>query len=209
MKIIVISKYALIRDGMVSMISKNDNISIQFVGKTIKEAILMVKQDKEQVVMLDINKDNEEELELIKEVRGSGINVKLVLLDFYGNNEFFIKALKCGVQGYVLGKSNEQEIMYAINQVYSGKKYYDSYFVDYMVTENDDFISKLELLTAREREILAEITSGLSNRKIAEKLLITEHTVKKHVNHIFEKLNIKDRAEAALCVNKYGIVNRL
>ena len=208
MKIIVISNYAVVREGIVSIISKHDDIALQYVGESIKEGMFIIKSNMADIILLDIRRDNKEELDLINEIRASGINIKSILLDFYGDNELFVRALKCGVQGYVLGKSNEDELMYAIDQVYKCKKYFDSYFIDYMINDSNDFPNKQELLTAREREILAEVSKGLSNRKISEKFVITEHTVKKHINHIFDKLNIRDRTEVALYVNKYGIVNK-
>jgi two-component system, NarL family, response regulator len=208
MKIIVISRYSVIREGIAAVLSKSEDITIQFVCETIKEAMLMIKGNMADVMLLDIHKDNEEELNLISELRTSGVKILSIILDFYEDNELFIKALKCGVQGYILGNSSEEEIVYAIEEVYKGKKYFDSYFVDFMINENNDLPNRLELLTFREREILIEIAKGLSNQKIADKFFITENTVKKHISHIFEKLNISDRAEAALYVNKYGMANR-
>jgi two-component system, NarL family, response regulator len=208
MKIIILSSNSVIREGILSIISRHENITTLFVGETIKEAMFMIKNNMADVILLDIHKDNEDELNLISELRASGVNIKVIMTDFYGNNEIFINALKSGVQGYVLGKSNEDEILYAIDQVYRGKKYFDSYFVDYMINEDNGFQNKLQLLTDREKEILIEISKGLSNRKIAEKLLITEHTVKKHINHIFDKLNIRDRTEVAIYANRYGIMNK-
>lgn len=208
MKIIVVSKYSVIREGITAVMSKHSDITIQFACESIKQAMLMIKGNMTDVVLLDINKDNEEELNLISELRTSGVKIVSIILDFNGDNELFIKALKCGVQGYVLGTSDENEIIYAIEQVFKGKKYYDSYFIDHMIKENNDFPNKLELLTIREREILMEIAKGLSNQKIANKFSITENTVKKHIGHIFEKLNISDRTQAALYANKNGIVNR-
>jgi len=208
MKIIVISNYDVIREGIVSIIAKHDNISIQFIGETIKESMLMIKREMADVVMLNTNNDSEAELNLLDEIRALGINTKFIILDFCGSSKLFVKALKCGVQGYISGRSSEEEIVYVIDQVSRGKKYFDSCFVDYMVNENSYLTNKLELLTIREREILGEIAKGLSNRKISEEFSITEHTVKKHINHIFEKLNISDRTEAALYANKYGMVNK-
>lgn len=208
MKIIVISNYDVIREGIVSIIAKHDNISIQFIGETIKESMLMIRREMADVVMLDTNNDSEAELNLLDEIRALGINTKFIILDFCGNNKLFVKALKCGVQGYISGRSSEEEIIYAIDQVSRGKKYFDSCFVDYMVNENSYIPNRLELLTSREREILSQIAKGLSNRKISEEFSITEHTVKKHINHIFDKLDIRDRTEAALYANKYGMVNK-
>lgn len=208
MKIIVISKYSVIREGIAAVLLKHHNITIQFVCETIKEAMLMIKGNMTDVVLLDIHRDNEEELSLISELRTFGVKSTFIVLDFNGDTELFIKALKCGVQGYVLGTSNEEEILYALERVFKGKKYYDSYFIDYMINENNKLPDKLELLTLREREILIEIAKGLSNQKIADKFLITENTVKKHISHIFEKLKISYRTEAALYANKYGMINK-
>lgn len=208
MKIMVISKYSLIREGMVSIISKHENCSIQFVGQTMEEAVDFIKNNMADVILLDIHWGNEEELNLITDIKGLGVEVKFIILDFYRNSEVFVKALKSGVQGYILGNSNEMEILYSIDQVFEGKKYYDSYFVDHMINENSNLPNNLELLTAREREILMEIAKGGNNKKIAEKFSITEHTVKKHINHIFNKLNLSNRTEIALYVNKYGILNK-
>ncbi|NMM63696.1 response regulator transcription factor [Clostridium sp. P21] len=207
MKIIVISNYSVIREGIVALISKYDNLSIQFIGETIKKSMFMIKSNMADIVLMDINEDNQDELLLINQLMSSRVDIKIIILDFYGNQEFFVKALKSGVQGYVLGKSNEEEILYAIQQVYEGKKYFDSYFVDLIISKDTNLPSKLEVLTSREREILIEVAKGLSNRKISEKFLITEYTVKKHINHIFNKLNIKDRAEAAVCWHKYGLID--
>ncbi|MBV7271538.1 response regulator transcription factor [Clostridium sp. PL3] len=208
MKVIIISKYSLIREGISSIISKQKDILIQFVGQTVKEAVNLIKNNIADVVLLDICKGNKEELNLITDIRDSGSTAKFIILDFYGDNEIFVKALKNGVQGYILGNSSETEMLHAIEQVYTGKKYYDSYFVDHMINEKENFKADLKVLTAREKQILMEVAKGENNKKIAEKFLITEHTVKKHINHIFNKLNLSNRTEIALYVNKCEMLNK-
>ena len=197
MKIIVISNQTIIREGIVAIISKHDSVSVEFVGQRIEEVIPVIKADIAEVMLLDINKDNEKEINVIENLRELGLNTKILVVDFYGDKNLFIKSLKCGVKGYILGKSTEEEIMYAIEQVNKGKKYFDSYFVDNMINENNELPNRLELLTVREREILVQVASGLSNGRISEKFSITEFTVKKHITHIFEKLGISDRSEVA------------
>lgn len=208
MKVIVISNYSLIREGIVSIISKDENMIIQFAGQTIREAMFTTKNNITDILLFDLHKGNVEELNVIGEIINSGLKVKIIVLDFYGDSEIFVKALKKGVQGYILGNSNEAEILYAINQVHKGKKYFDSYFIDHIINENSDLPNKLELLTSREREILMEISKGANNKKIAEKLFITENTVKKHISHIFQKLSVNNRTEIALYTNKYGTLNK-
>ena len=201
MKIIVISNQTIIREGIVAIISKHDSVSVEFVGQRIEEVIPVIKADIAEVILLDINKENEKEINVIENLRELGLNTKILVVDFYGDKNLFIKSLKCGVKGYILGKSTEEEIMYAIEQVNKGKKYFDSYFVDNMINENNELPNRLELLTVREREILVQVASGLSNGRISEKFSITEFTVKKHITHIFEKLGISDRSEVAGYIN--------
>ncbi|UZQ50348.1 response regulator transcription factor [Clostridium kluyveri] len=208
MRIVVISNFSIIREGMVALLSKYNHISIQLIAKTVRETMFMIKNNMVDILLLDIHKDNEEELNVISELTASHIGIKSIVLDFNGEKDMFIKALKNGVQGYVLGKSNEEEIIYAIEHVYKGKKYFDSYFVDSIINKNSDFLNKLDLLTNRENEILMEVAKGLSNRQISQEFFITEHTVKKHINHIFNKLDIRDRTEAALYWNKYRLLNK-
>lgn len=196
MKVILISGYSVIREGMETVLSKRDDITIQCSCETIKEALLMIKGNMADVLVVDIHRDNKEELSLISELRISGANIKSIMLDFCADYELFVKALKCGVQGYVLGKSSQEEILYAIDEVYKGEKYFDPYFVDLMINENNDFPDVLDRLTLRERQILMEIAKGLSNIRIATKFFITENTVEKHISHIFEKLNMSDKAES-------------
>jgi two-component system nitrate/nitrite response regulator NarL len=186
-------------------------MSVYSVGEAIQDLIFMIKGDMADVVLWDIHGENKEDLKVISEIKALGSSTRLMILDFYGDKEIFVKALKNGAQGYMLGKSSEEDLLYAIEQIYKGKKYYDSYFIEAMMNENKNTVDKsdkLEILTYREREILMEISKGLSNKKISEKLYITEHTVKKHINHIFEKLGIRDRTEAALYVNNYGISSK-
>ena len=130
MKIIVISSCAVIKEGILSAISKNENVLVGFTGETIKEAILMIRSKIADVMLLEIHEGNEFELEVINDIRTLGSPIKLILIDSRGSYKLFVKALKCGVQGYVLRTSNEEDIMYAIKQVYEGKKYYDPDYID-------------------------------------------------------------------------------
>lgn len=207
MKVIVISKYSLIREGISSIITKNDNIKIQLICKTIEEAMFTIKNNPTDIIIIDLHKENLAELNFIDEIINSNIRTKFLVLDFQGSNDIFVKALKFGVHAYILGKSNESEIFYAINQVYNGKKYFDSYFVSNMVN-GERCENNIELLTVREKEILLEISKGTNNKKIGEKLFITENTVKKHISNIFHKLNVNNRTEIALLTNKYKISDK-
>lgn len=177
------------------------------VVETVKESVPLIKSSKIDIVLLDLHEQNKDELILIKELKECGIKTKFIILDFYNDKNIFVKAIRCGVEGYILGKSDEMELIYIIGQVYKGKKYFDSYFIDCMVKENSIEPERIDQLTEREKEILCEIGKGMSNQQISKKLCISENTVKKHNNHIFDKLNIRDRTQLALYANKCGMVD--
>lgn len=203
MKILVISGYDVIREGVTTLLSRQEHISVEFSAEGAQEVLPIIKSSKVDAVLLCI--DREEQLSAIDEIKKAGANIKLIVFDFKGDNKLFISALRYGVEGYILGRANESEIVYALHQISRGRKYYDSYFVDHLVDTKKPQPERLALLTPREKEILRHIAGGLNNRKICEELAISENTVKKHISHIFEKLKLKDRTEAALYVNKYGI----
>ena len=210
MEAVIISNYALIREGLASIISRFKNMKVNLVVENVKQATSIINERKIDVVFLDLNRNNEEELGLIKQMKGAGVKSRFVIVDFNNSKELFVKAIRSGVEGYILGRANEAEIMHIIEQICRGKKYYDAYFIDSMINEDTSTAQPagLSQLTAREREILCEIARGRSNREIAAKFFISEHTVKKHINHIFDKLNIRDRTQAALFANSCGIIGK-
>lgn len=187
--------------------SRCNRADIMLVVETLKEAIYLIKSTKIDIVLFDLHEQNKDGLLLIKELKEGGIKSKFIILDFNKDKNIFVKAIRCGVEGYILGRSDEMELIYIIDQIYKGKKYFDSYFIDCMVKEDSIEPERIEQLTPREKEILCEIGKGMSNQQISKKLCISENTVKKHNNHIFDKLNIRDRTQLALYANKCGMLD--
>lgn len=202
MKSIIISNCALIREGLCSIVTRYNNMKIKLATETIREAIALIQEEQIDIVFFNLYEHNDDELMLIKEIKEKGARTKFIVLDFQCNKELFVKAIKCNVEGYILGKSNEMEIMHIVDQVCGGKKYYDAFFIDSMINERSTKVESAAQLTPREREILCEIGKGMNNRQISQKLYISENTVKKHINHIFEKLNLGDRTQIALYANQ-------
>lgn len=207
MKSAVISNCILIREGLSSIIAGHNNMKINLSAETLKEAVPLIEKEEIDIVLLHLYEHSEDELMLIKAMKERDVSTRFIIVDFTGNKELFVKAIKCGVEGYILGKSNETEILHIIDQIHRGKKYYDAYFIDSMINENNVKAETIEQLTPREKEILCEVGKGMNNHAISEKLYISENTVKKHINHIFEKLHIADRTQAALYANKCGLIS--
>lgn len=122
MNVFVISSCAILREGILTMISKHKEISIGFAGEKVEQARFPMRANKVDILLLDINDDNEEELKLATEISSVRGETKLMILDFYERDERLGKALTCGVSGYVSGKLKHEEIINAMKDIYSGKK---------------------------------------------------------------------------------------
>lgn len=207
MKVIIVSSYPLIREGIYSIISRSNNIDVMFMTETVKEAIYSIKENKIDIILLDLHEQNKDELMLIKEMKECGVKSKFIVLDFNTDNDVFVKAIRCGVEGYMLGRVEETEFLYILDKVHKGKKHFDSHFIDCIIKEDSVEPRSVEQLTIREKEVLCEIGRGMTNYQISQKFCISQNTVKKHINHIFDKLNIRDRTQVALYANKCGMID--
>lgn len=206
MRILIISGNVLVREGLFTILSRNDNFVIQQSTEAINDIAKITKREHYDIIFFQLGKSHTEELMKIKELIKSGINSKFIFVDVYNSNEFFIRCLKVGVEGYISGKSSEVEILHILDQTYKGYKYFDKGHIEKNKLPKRSVDSHLENLTPREMEILCEIGKGLSNKKISDKFYISEHTVKKHINHIFDKLDIRDRTKVAIYANRLGLV---
>lgn len=111
-----------------------------------------------------------------------------------------------GVEGYVLKEALPEELLSAIRLVAKGRKYYDPTVVQQAMEYDKEYRGKgMDELTPRELEVLAFLAKGMNNKAIAEALFITEHTVKKHIGQILEKLDLHDRTQAALYAVSRGL----
>lgn len=200
MKLVIIDDHPLARKGLVTMLAGDSNINKVLEASNISEALRIIEIEKPDIALVDLKLGSEDGLEVV--VRGKKINseTKFVILTSYISREEFLRAEKIGLNGYLLKDAFTEDIIYAINLVCRGKKYYDPGIIKYKDYEiKDNVISQL---TDREKEVLKEIGSGLSNEEIGKKLYISENTVKKHVSSILFKLNLNHRTQAAVFFNK-------
>ena len=137
----------------------------------------------------------------------------MVILTIYGDDDNVFAAMKAGARGYVLKDSPPEDALSAVRKVAQGEWLVDPLLAGRvysefarMITQRQSDNDAFRELTDREREVLIEMGRGKRNKEIADTLFITEKTVKNHISHIFEKLEINSRAEAALLAARQGLV---
>lgn len=203
MKVVIVDDHPLVRKGLAAVISMQPNVHFAGEAKNQHEALMVLEETNPDLVLLDLKLADESGLDIIKSARNRGFNSKFILLTSSASREDFLKAEEASVDGYVLKEALPEELIYAIQLVNKGRKYYDPTILENKLRE--DAVNLTDDLTPKEKEVLIELGMGACNREIAQRLFISEFTVKKHVSQILAKLRLSDRTQAALYANAIGL----
>lgn len=190
MKILIVDDHPMVRRGVASILFNEKNIDSIMEAGGINEALSIMINDNIGLVLIDLRLDNERGLDLAGKIRNMQIETKIIFLTSSITYEEFLEGEKLQVNGYILKEALPEDILYAINLVLRGKKYYDP-----EIKKKDTCIDKL---TDRERDVMQKLGDGLSNDEIASQLFISQYTVKKHVSNILNKLNLNNRSQVVL-----------
>lgn len=205
-KVMVADDHALIREGIKQIVELEGDIEVIGQAANGEEAIEKAKELQPDIVLLDINMPNLNGIETLRRFKDLGINVKVIIITIHEDREYILEILKIGADGYMLKDSEANSFVEGIRTVYKGRKYIQPRVEDLVTSKGEGVgvgipnpeYEKIKALTKREYEVLLLIAEGLNNRQIAEKLFISEKTVKNHVSNIFKKLELNDRVQAAI-----------
>ncbi|GAA0754949.1 MULTISPECIES: response regulator transcription factor [Clostridium] len=212
--VMVVDDHDLIREGLNRIISFEEDLLIVGQFKNGEEMLNSLKENIPDVVLLDINMPIKNGLDTLKILKKIYLNIKVVMLTVENDRKTIMEAIDIGADAYILKESAGTEIVRAIRSVYIGEKYIDNslikaIFLDIKKSNNNMIKNKetenLESLTNRELSILYEISKGLKNKEIADKLFLSEKTVKNYITSIFKKIEVDDRVQATI----YAIRNNI
>lgn len=210
-KVMIVDDHVLIREGIGQILELEDDISVIAQAGDGEEAILKAIKFKPDVVLLDINMPKLNGIETLRRFKDLGIKSKVIILTINEDKQYIFETLKLGAEGYVLKDSDADSLITGIRQVSIGQKYVQPSVKELVDVSSDcdgyynDGIEKIKSLTKREYEVLALVSDGLNNKDIANKLYISEKTVKNHVSNIFKKLELNDRVQATIFSYKNNI----
>ena len=200
--VLVLDDHPIARQGLESVIKlhRPDEETVQ--AGTVKEAIELTKEKSIDSVFVDLNLHNESGFDFLEWIQSQNKNIKTFVITSSSSESDFVKAKNMGIDAYILKDAFIDDIMYSLRVVDRGGKFYSS---DLMAnvgnTSEDD--KRIDTLTRRELEVALLLREGYSNAKIANNVSISEGTVKKHISNIFSKLEIYNRTEVLVFVEKH------
>ncbi len=210
MKVLLIDDHTLFRLGLKNLLERSD---IQVVGaaSTGQEGLELIKEVNPDVVLLDMRMPDMNGLEVLKQLRESGISIPISMLTTSNEEHDLIESLRSGAQGYLLKDMDPDELVFALRKIVTGDTVVAPQLAGTLARalqgnpEKPEHKTPLSDLTPREHEILEHLAIGQSNKVIARELGITDGTVKLHVKSVLRKLGVRSRVEAAVIAVELGL----
>jgi DNA-binding NarL/FixJ family response regulator len=198
-KVIIADDSDFVRDGMRIILSVDEEFQVVGCAKNGKEALDLAMAEKADVVLMDIQMPVMDGIEATREIVQRSLG-KILILTTFDEDELVEKAIKNGADGYLIKNHTPEQLKQMIKSIHHGVNILDgkvfSKFKDSGIRASAGFDSSI--FTAREMDIIGTVAEGLSNREIAEKLFISEGTVKNHISTILEKGNLSHRTQVAV-----------
>ena len=199
--ILLADDHKMIREGLKQLLEMYDDIKVVGEAGDGFECLNLADKTHPDVILLDINMPVMNGIEVLQEIKKKNISVKVLVLTVHNEVEYLLKAVDIGIDGYIMKDAESAELKKAINCIMQGETYIQPSLVPALnsrLVSRDIDKGKINSLTNRELEVLIEVANGMFNKEIATSLNISERTVKNHISHIFRKIDVEDRTQAAV-----------
>jgi len=200
-RVLSVDDHPLLREGLAAIINNQPDMLLVAEASNAQEALQQFRKHHPDITLMDLRLPGQSGIDAMIELRREFPEARVIILTTFEGDVEIQRALEAGARGYVLKNMPPKELVDVIRQVHAGKKRIPSQIATSLAEHLSD-----EALTSREIEVLSQIAGGNRNRDIAEKLSITEETVKVHIKHIMDKLGASDRTQAVAIGLRRGII---
>lgn len=210
--ILLVDDHALMREGLRQLLSLEADMRVVDEAVNGYEALQKIRQMQPEVVLMDISMPGVDGIGVTQQITHEFPDVAVIMLTMHRQDQQVLQAIKSGARGYLLKTASSQELAQTIRQVHAGQVQIEPELTGTIVSEVRRLSnlstagSTLRELSEKEIDILRCVAMGLSNKEIAEQLAYSEKTVKNYLSIIFQKLNIRDRTQAAIFAFRHGLI---
>jgi len=201
-RILTVDDHPLLHEGIATVIRNQPDMVLAAEASNGREAIQRFREHTPDVTLMDLRLPDMSGIDAMVAIRSEFPEARVIILTTFAGDVEIQRALQAGARAYMLKSMPPKELMEAIRQVHSGKRKIPAEIAAHLAEHYSD-----EALTQREVEVLQQVAGGNRNRDIADKLFITEETVKVHIKHIMEKLGAADRTQAVAIGVRRGIIH--
>ena len=200
-RVLSVDDHALLREGIATIINHQSDMDLVSQASDGHEGIQRYREHRPDVTLMDLRLPDISGIDALIAIRAEFPEARIIMLTTFEGDVEIQRSLEAGARGYLLKNTPPSELANAIRQVHAGKKRVPPELAAQLAEHMSD-----ENLTAREVEVLRQLTGGNRNRDVAEMLHISEETVKVHVKHIMDKLGASDRTQAVAIAVRRGII---
>jgi DNA-binding NarL/FixJ family response regulator len=218
-RVLIADDQPVVRDGLAMLLGLIDDVEIVATAADGIEAVERARAERPDIVLMDLRMPRLEGADATRQILAAYPDTRVLVLTTYADDQFLFPALQAGAHGYLTKDATAEEIEHAIRALIAGQTHLDPAVQQRLVTAVLDQTPPTPLgepipasasnlpdeLTPREIEVLELIALGLSNSEIADKLVLSNATVKTHINRIFYKTGARDRAQAVRFAYKHGL----
>jgi DNA-binding NarL/FixJ family response regulator len=211
-RVVLVDDHAVVRTGLTLIIEKHDDLRVIGEAATREEALALVVAEQPDIILLDLDLGEDSGLKMIPELAESAPESRIIALTGLRDPKILRDAVKLGAMGIVKKEEAASDIIQAIREVEKGSAWLDRSMMGQVLsdivapkTKKDPEMDRIATLTDREREVVGLVGEGLKSKDVAERLFISETTVRHHLTSIFSKLEVSDRVELMLFSYRNGL----
>jgi DNA-binding NarL/FixJ family response regulator len=210
-RVLVADDQSMVRAGFRMLLMREPDIEVVAEASNGVEAVYQAARFDPTIVLMDIRMPELDGLEAARRILAANEDARILILTTFGLDDYVYEALAIGASGFVLKDDPPEQLIAAIRTVAAGDALLSPAITKRVIRQFTRIPrppppDELRELTAREHEIFRLIATGLSNAEIAEKLIISEGTVKTHVTHVLQKLNLRDRVQVVVLAYQSGLM---